>query len=377
MKHLIIVLVAVLCAPSLTSAWWPRGHATITDAAVQATPEVPGFFKAGAAHIAHMTADPDVARNWGTPLASAAEHGEHYIDIEMLEGRELPARRYEFIDLCYELGIKPPHVGLVPYAVSEWTERLALAFAEHRKWPDNPVIKSKCLTIAGNVAHYAQDMTQPLHLTIHFNGRPDPDKTLDEGDTIYGSFQAIDGKGEVVPGAEPEDRRVQIGDRRANADLSKALLGIKLGESRDVSYSETLEDGGNRTVHFRVTANRIQEQRGLHEKIDGLPLTLEMTADQLAEGIVVAPADSLMEEVIAHVKRGFALVDRAYELGPNMPRHGQEGWERDEEVVTFAIERAKEAARFTASMFLTAWKRSETIELPGWLDRGPEPAEHE
>ena len=65
----------------------------------------------------------------------------------------------------------PSKVGLLPYALVESTQRLTVALAEHRRWTDNPHIRTKCLVYAGLLAHYAQDAAQPLHLTIHYDGR--------------------------------------------------------------------------------------------------------------------------------------------------------------------------------------------------------------
>lgn len=292
MKRAVLSVLLAVCTASAASAWWPRAHSLITHAAVDATPEVPAFFKEGAGFIAHVTTDPDLGRNRGTPLASALEHGEHYLDVELLKGRELPEKRYDYLRLLNEIDVKAEHVGIVPYAVGEWTERLAIAFAEHRKWPDNPYIRSKCLVYAGYLSHYAQDMTQPLHLTVHFNGRKQADGTV--------------------------------------------------------------------------------EQKGIHEKVDSLPLTLEMTAREMAEGLTIEPADSLMEAVIGHLKAGFALVDHVYEIGPKIPRNGEDAGEVDPLVVAFAKDRTREAARFTSALYLTAWRRSAELELPGWLDRGAE-----
>lgn len=289
MKRVVLVSILVVCTTCPTEAWWPGGHDIITVAAVKATPEVPSFFKGGAGFIAHMSYDPDLAKNRGTPLARGAEHSEHYLDVELLKGRELPAKRYEFIQLCQDLGDKPEGIGLVPYAVSEWTERLAVAFAEYRKWPENPHIQAKCQVYAGILSHYAQDMCQPLHLTVDFNGRKD-------------------------------------------------------------------------------TSGNVQ-QKGIHEKVDALPESLEMDAATLAAGHVIEPVDSLMTDVVAQLYRGFELVDRVYELGPRMLKYGQKDWERDEEVVSFALERVRESVRFTASLYLTAWRRSASLKLPGWLDR--------
>lgn len=284
------LLVGLVFLPGVSNAWWGGGHDLITLAAVRATPDdLPAFFREGERGVAHAVYDPDILKNRGVMLARGAEHGEHYLDKELLKGRTLPRTRYAFIQLCHELGVKPEHVGTVVYAVSEWTERLTVAFAEHRKWPDNPYVRSKCLIYAGILAHYSEDMCQPLHLTIHFDGKKQED-------------------------------------------------GSKLHE-------------------------------GIHEKIDALPETLKIDPDEMARGLAVAPIDSLMPEVIDQFERSFKLVEKVYSLGGRYPNYGQEDWKMDEEVIAFANERTRESARFTASLFLTAWRNSAAIKLDGWLDR--------
>ena len=67
----------------------------------------------------------------------------------------------------------PKDAGMLPYAIIEWTQRLTLAFAEHRLWPENPYVQIKCLVYAGMLAHYAADLTMPLHTTVHWDGRAD------------------------------------------------------------------------------------------------------------------------------------------------------------------------------------------------------------
>ena len=176
---LLTLSMTLLLVGNTSSAWWSEGHGILTRAAVKTAPdEMPEFFYAGSKMIAHCAFDPDVSKNRGTPVVRSSEHSEHYIDLELLDGRSLPKNRYEYIQLCTEIGVRPEKVGLLPYAVAEWTERLAVAFAEHRKWPNNQFIQNKCLVYAGFLAHYAQDMCQPLHLTIDYNGRRQPDGTF-------------------------------------------------------------------------------------------------------------------------------------------------------------------------------------------------------
>lgn len=291
MKKAILVLSAIaLLVDNTCRGWWSGGHGILTRAAVKASPdEMPGFFRSGGGMIAHCAFDPDVSKNRGTPTLRSSEHSEHYIDLELLQGRSLPKNRYEYIQLCTEIGIQPEKVGLVPYAVIEWTERLAIAFAEHRKWPDNVFIQNKCLVYAGFLAHYAQDVCQPLHLTVDFNGRRQPDGTV-----LY---------------------------------------------------------------------------KGIHEKVDSLIEFLEMEPADLAEAQEITPLDNLMVDISKSIESGHALVDRVYNLADSFPNPHSKKWTSEPEVIEFARERARESVRFTASLYLTAWRMSKTIELPSWLNR--------
>ena len=188
-----------------------------------------------------------------------------------------------------KLGVKPEKVGFLPYALAEWTQRLAVAFAEHRSWPSSPLINDKCLVYAGFIAHYAQDMCQPLHLTIHYNGRANPDG----------------------------------------------------------SSSRT----------------------GIHQQVDGLIQFLKLKPEAMARGQKVEPYDDLMEAIFDQIDTGRELIDLVYELEPDLPDLEGEKWTPVASVEQFATGRAREATRFTAALYLTAWRMSEKIELPSWLDR--------
>lgn len=284
--------VAMVLATSMpTGAWIGSAHDILTVAAVQALPdEAPGFFKANHRGIAHAVYDPDVSKNRGAPILRRAERPEHYLDLELLEGHDPPPDRFSFISLCAKIGKKPEHVGFLPYAVTEWTERLAVAFAEYRQWPDNSHIRNKCLIYAGFLAHYAQDMCQPLHLTIHFDGR--------------------------------------------------------------------------------VQADGNKEHKGIHMNVDALPHFLKMDAYALSDGLEVVAVDSLVVTVMARLNDGFARVDDVYALAAFLPAFGTQEWAEHDGVKDFAWDRARASVQFTATLFLTAWRRSADIRIPDWLDRG-------
>ena len=284
------ILLGLLMGAAPVQAWW--SHEVLTLAAVQALPEtIPAFFRAGEGMIAHCSVDPDVAQE-KLKVNELLEDGtdpEHYHDLELLKGRPLPGDRYALVKLCAELEVGAKYVGFVSYAVAEWTQRLALAFAEHRVWPDNPHIQQKCLLYAGHLAHYSEDMCQPLHTTIHYNGR--------------------------------------------------------------------------------VNANGSSPRTGIHYKIDGIVETLEVSPTELAQGQKIEPLEDLWASIVEVLDESHALVDRVYELEDRLPAPRDKDWKRVPEVVDFATERMRESVRFTAALYLTAWKLSEKVpaEFPTWL----------
>lgn len=285
--HIIVLLFSfILITPAW--AWWGGGHDILTQASIKVLPEeMPEFFRSATAEkmIAHCTYDPDISRNRNMLHARAAEYGEHYFDLELIKENPIPEDRNAFIKLCAELELEPSKVGWLPYALAEWTERLAIAFAEHRKWPDNQIIRYKCFVYAGFLGHYAQDMCQPLHLTVHFDGIVQKDGT------------------------------------------------------------------------------RLHE--GIHEKVDSAIEILKLKPAELAKAQEVKHVGDLMPAIVEQIKAGYGLVDNVYNL--------VEDWQNLKEpspaLVDFTTERSREAVRWTASLYLTAWKLSENLQLPGWLER--------
>ncbi len=285
---------ATLACLGSVQAWYGPGHDLATKAATAALPAgLPAFFRTGAQTIAHCSADPDLFRLREQPELRDGEVPEHYFDLELLAGEPVPATRYAFVKLCAAKGLRPEAVGLLPYAIVEWTQRLTLAFAEHRKWPANKHVRAKCLVYAGILAHYAQDACQPLHTTIHYDGR------------------------------------------------------VK-------------EDGSS-------------PRSGIHAKVDALLQKVKVAPKALAGRIRPAAFDKLMPAVVAEIKRSHALLDKVYELESQLPL-AEAPLPGDSKVARFAEERLGAAAKFTASLYLTAWKNSARLALPDWHKRPLVPA---
>ena len=194
-KVLPLIALLALCLCSLGYGWHAPGHKQITALAVDAVPDdMPAFFIEGVETVTHCACDPDFFREpFAEAEVTAAERPEHYFDIEWLNGAPIPPDRAAFLNWCADNDVDVASIGLLPYAVTEWTQRLTVAFAEYRRYPDNPAIQAKCLVYAGLLSHYAQDLCQPLHTTIHYDGRVGPDGKS-PGTGIHTKVDALIGK---------------------------------------------------------------------------------------------------------------------------------------------------------------------------------------
>ncbi len=153
-------------------AWHNAGHELITNTAGKIGKNIlPAFFTDNIGQAIHCSVDPDIFKE-KLPDSSlkTAEYSEHFFDLEFFTDNELPSDRYAFALWCFKHDLQPGKVGTLPWALTEYTQKLTIAFAEYRKWPNNKFIQNKCLVYAGVLAHYAGDAGMPLHATKHYDG---------------------------------------------------------------------------------------------------------------------------------------------------------------------------------------------------------------
>ena len=91
-----------------------------------------------------------------------------------------PRNRFDAMktDRTPSLKKEPNKVGMLPYAIMEYYEKLTVGFYDYRKTPTNSAIPMKCLVYGGMLAHYTGDAAMPLHTTRDFDGRTRPDGTV-------------------------------------------------------------------------------------------------------------------------------------------------------------------------------------------------------
>jgi hypothetical protein len=201
-RHRLLALAAVLAGAALPLAtpaagWHTTGHARVARSAVYALPiAVPRFFREGAWAVGEAAVDPDLFKDRTLDALRKAEEPLHYLDWEFLPpGTVLPPDRWAYTAMVIENKLDPGHVGLLPYSLLEGFQRLTVAFAEHRRYPENPYVQQKALVYAGWLAHYAGDLEQPLHTSKHHDGRANPDGSSPRS----GIHQLVDGLFERVP----------------------------------------------------------------------------------------------------------------------------------------------------------------------------------
>jgi hypothetical protein len=208
-KYLVGAGVLALVVAGSVPAWWVNGHATITEAAAAQLPDgMPAFFRAGGKHLAHFAGDPDRWKNPAAKHLRAAESPNHFLDLEHLEGNELPPDRYQAAALLARLKHRADRTGLLPYAIMEQFDRLSCAFYDYRAEPNNEAVRMKCLVYAGVLAHYTGDTAMPLHTTQDYDGRKGPNgKLVQKG--IHAKIDAFPEKHgftaeEICRGLEPQ-----------------------------------------------------------------------------------------------------------------------------------------------------------------------------
>lgn len=205
MKRSALVVAAVVAlaglVTGLASAWWAGGHESIAEAAAARLPDdVPAFFRGGGRHLAHFAVDPDRWKNRNAIFLRRAEEGNHFLDLEDLDGKELPAtNRFDAMKLVYtELKKDPNKIGLLPYSIVENYERLMVAFYDHRRAPANESVPMAALVAGGNLAHYTGDAAMPLHTTRDYDGRIQPDGTVKQKG-IHAKLDGFPEKNKITP----------------------------------------------------------------------------------------------------------------------------------------------------------------------------------
>jgi len=181
-----LALLPLLAVPP-SFGWGDAGHRMINRLAAESLPtDVPAFLRTPEAvnEIEYLGPEPDRWRSPSEPELNAAQAPDHFIDFEYADIiGTLPRRRYQYIAALTAAEIthpdmaavlQPDKVGFQPYITSEVWERLKAAMRAYRDLSaqneDTKPVEAAILFYAGWLGHYVGDGSQPLHVSINFNG---------------------------------------------------------------------------------------------------------------------------------------------------------------------------------------------------------------
>ena len=213
-------LVSVLVT-QLAWGWGAAGHEMINRLATRYLPrDVPKFLRDPAAlsTMEYLGPEPDRWRQRDAePELVAVQAPAHFIDMELadlaatpcnggkdcVDGFDLPRQRYDFIRALArvqaehpEMALTPEKVGLQPWQTEEVWQRLKAGFRDYRKLQaahkDTRPVQTAILFYAGWLGHYVADGSQPLHVTVQYNGwtGPNPNGYTTEH-KIHSQFETV------------------------------------------------------------------------------------------------------------------------------------------------------------------------------------------
>jgi hypothetical protein len=189
-------LACALALPGSALAWGGAGHRMIGEAAMQSLPaDLPAFLRTprAVADVGELSREPDRSKGAGRVHDANRDPG-HYLDLSddgtVLGGPKLsalPPTRAEYEKGLAAAGADSWKAGYLPYSIVDQEEQLTrdfefwriLTYAEaHETAPDRKAwyqadrIRREALILStlGSLSHFVGDGSQPLHMTIHFNG---------------------------------------------------------------------------------------------------------------------------------------------------------------------------------------------------------------
>ncbi len=190
------ISIAVLTTPALPAgAWGALGHTLISRAGASALgPSLPAFVRDAAAvdEIAALGPELDRSRDAGETHDRDLDPG-HYVDVGDdgtifgVDLSALPPTREAYDTALRATGSDEYRAGFLPYTLIDGWQQIAKDFAiwriddagakrapasADRTWfaTDRALRQILTLRDIGVWSHYVGDASQPLHVTVHYNG---------------------------------------------------------------------------------------------------------------------------------------------------------------------------------------------------------------
>jgi hypothetical protein len=174
--RLFAACVLVLAIALSAAAWGAKGHAIVSRLALEiSSSKLPPFVAAARDQIIYNGDEPDRWRQESrTSVMNIDQAPDHIFDSERWGAiSTIEPDRYAFMEKAAAKKIELIKLGYLPYAVLENYGKVVSAFRNWRnaKTPeDRESARANAVYVAGVLGHYVGDASQPLHVTIHYNG---------------------------------------------------------------------------------------------------------------------------------------------------------------------------------------------------------------
>ena len=325
MKRLLAAACAALAiaVPATVWAWGATGHRIIGEAAMRALPAtLPGFLRTpqAAIDVGEYSREPDRGKGAGRAYDSDRDPG-HFLDLSddgtVLGGPKLaalPSTRAEYEKALAAVGQDNWKAGYLPYSILDPYQQLAhdfaywrvLAFAEadpawaaHKAWfaADRRRREGQILIAIGELSHFVGDGSQPLHVTVHFNGWGEfPNPAGYSTAKLHGPFESDLVQATVTPEAVAA---AMIPPRAFQGTVEQRIADYLSGTARQVVPFYAMEKAGGMAPgdpRGTVFATR-QIALGASELRDMIVLAWQASERQTVGYKPVAVADVLAGKV--------------------------------------------------------------------------------
>jgi hypothetical protein len=192
-----LLATSIALAPASEAlAWGATGHRFIGVAAAEALPaDLPAFLHSRRAieDLGELAREPDRWRGAGKTHDSTRDPG-HFVDVDdqgkILGGpalNALPLTRSDYDAALRAVGSDSYHAGYLPYSIVDGWQQLVIDFAywrvltaaiprerdpARRAWEEHDLARREALILSdlGDWSHYVGDGSQPMHVSVHYNG---------------------------------------------------------------------------------------------------------------------------------------------------------------------------------------------------------------
>lgn len=154
---------SALCAPLPAFAWGKLGHELITRTAASLATEGSSFWETHGETLGKLSNVPD--QNWKNGRSSSLEKPTHWFEIDAYVDNpaDFPKALFDYAKALLQYGESTVTTnGTAIWRVKQLYDEGTAALARG----DFEV----ALQMAGTMAHYVADLSQPLHVTVNYDG---------------------------------------------------------------------------------------------------------------------------------------------------------------------------------------------------------------